>query len=184
MLRLLAVSFFAAVLTGCASPSKPINMTVTGSQARANSYDAQLQKNVQLSEVNGGEKTNPLWTSEIDGADFRVALQQSLDNANLLGNASATYALRANLLRVEQPMFGLDFEVTSEVEYTLTETASGKVVFREIIRAPFTAGVGDAFMAIKRLRLANEGSARQNIDALLKRLSDLKIAANQVSLQN
>ncbi|MCM2330802.1 MAG: hypothetical protein NDI70_05840 [Pseudomonas sagittaria] len=184
MLRLLAVSFFAAILAGCASPSKPINMTVTGSQARANSYDAQLQKNVQLSEVNGGEKTNPLWTSEIDGEDFQVALQQSLDNANLLGHDSPAYALRANLLRVEQPLFGLDFEVTSEVEYTLTEKTSGKVIFREIVRAPFTAGVGDSFMAIKRLRLANEGSARENINVLLKRLSDLRIEANQVSLQN
>lgn len=164
MLRLLAVSFFAAVLAGCASPSQPVNMTVSSAQATTNSYDAQLQNNVQLSEVNGGEKTNPLWTSEIDGADFRIALQQSLEYANLLGDTSASYSLRANLLRVDQPLFGLDFQVTSEVEYTLIETGSGKVIFREIVRAPFTAGVSDSLMAIKRLRLANEGSARENIN--------------------
>lgn len=184
MLRLLAVSFCAAVLVGCASPSQPVNMTVSGAQATANDYDAQLQNNVQLTEVNGGEKTNPLWTSEIDGADFRIALQQSLEYANLLGDTSAPYALRANLLRVDQPLFGLDFQVTSEVEYTLTETASGKVVLREMVRAPFTAGVSDSLVAIKRLRLANEGSARENINVFLQRLGDLKIDANQVSLQN
>lgn len=184
MLRLLAVSLFAAILTGCASSAQIPGMTVTDTQARANTYDAQLQNNIQLSEVNGGEKTNPLWTSEINGQDFRAALQQSLDNADLLGNASAPYALRANLLGVEQPLFGLDFEVTSQVEYTLIEASSGKVVFREVVRTPFTAGVGDSFIAVKRLRLANEGSARENINALLKRLSDLKIEARQISLQN
>lgn len=184
MLRLLAVSLFAAILTGCASSAQIPGMTVTDTQAKAHSYDAKLQNNVQLTEVNGGEATNPLWTSEINGPDFRAALQQSLDNADLLGDNSAPYALRANLLRVDQPIFGLDFEVTSEVEYTLVDTASDKVILREIVRTPFTAGVGDSFIAIKRLRLANEGSARANIDALLQRLSDLKIEAKQVSLKN
>jgi hypothetical protein len=184
MLRLLAVSLFAAILTGCASSAQISGMTVPDTQAAAHSYDAKLQNNVQLTEVNGGETTNPLWTSEIDGPDFRAALQQSLDNAKLLGDNSAPYALRANLLRVDQPLFGLDFEVTSEVEYTLIDTVSDKVILREIVRTPFTAGVGDSFIAIKRLRLANEGSARANIDALLQRLSDLKVEARQVSLQN
>jgi uncharacterized protein YlaN (UPF0358 family) len=79
-------------------------------------------------------------------------------------------------------MFGLDFEVTSEVEYTLVDNATGKELLRETLRTPFTAGVGDAFVAVKRLRLANEGSARENISALLKRLSELNIEAKQVSL--
>lgn len=182
MLRFLAVSLFAIVLTGCASSAQIPGMTVSDAQAKAHAYDASLHNSVQLGEVNGGEKTNPLWTSEIDGPDFHSALQQSLKNAELLGDADAPYALRANLLRVDQPLFGLDFEVTSEVEYTLIEVASNKVVLREVVRTPFTAGVGDAFIAIKRLRLANEGSARTNIDAFLKRLSALKVEAKQVSL--
>jgi hypothetical protein len=58
------------------------------------------------------------------------------------------------------------------------------VVLREVIRTPFTAGFGDSVIGVKRLRLANEGSARVNIVALLKRLSDLKIEAKQVALEN
>jgi hypothetical protein len=104
-----------------------------------------------------------------------VAVQQSLENADFLGKASAPYALRANLLRIDQPLIGLDFEVTSEVEYALVEVASNQVIVREVIRTPFTAGVGDAFIAIKRLRLANEGAARVNIESFLKRLSAPKI---------
>ena len=183
-LRLLLASALIALCTGCASPAQITGMSVPADQAKANTYDSQLRNNVRLSEVNGGDKTNPLWTSEIDAPDFSAALKQSLANANLLGDESAPYALGANLLRVDQPIFGLDFEVTSEVEYTLIESSTNKVVLREIIRTPFTAGMGDSVIAIKRLRLANEGSARVNIIAMLKRLSDLKIEAKQISLKN
>ncbi|WP_241001153.1 hypothetical protein [Pseudomonas syringae] len=183
-LRLLLVSAFIALCTGCASPAQISGMSVPADQARTNAYDPTLQNNVNLTEVNGGDKTNPMWTSEIDAPDFGAALKQSLANANLLGTSSAPYALRANLLRVEQPIFGLDFQVTSEVEYTLIESSTDKVIMREIIRTPFTAGVGDSFIGVKRLRLANEGSARANIMDLLKRLSLLKIDARQVSLKN
>lgn len=183
MLRFLAVSLFAVILTGCASSAQVPNMTVADAQAKANTYDAQLQSNVQLSEVAGGQKTNPLWTSEVDGPDFRAALQQSLKNADLLGGDSAAYALRADLQSLDQPLFGLDFEVTSQVEYTLVEVATNKVILREVVRAPFTAGVGDAFYGVKRLRLANEGSARANIEAFLKRLSALKLDAKQITIQ-
>jgi opacity protein-like surface antigen len=183
MLRFLAISLFAVILTGCASSAQVPNMTVADAQAKANTYDAQLQSNVQLSEVAGGQKTNPLWTSEVDGPDFRAALQQSLKHADLLGGDSATYALRADLQSLDQPLFGLDFEVTSQVEYTLVEVATNKVILREVIRAPFTAGVGDAFYGVKRLRLANEGSARANIEAFLKRLSALKLDAKQITVQ-
>ena len=183
-LRLLLATTLITLITGCASPAQTSGMSVTADQASANTYDSLLRNNIALTEVNGGDKTNPMWTSEIDALDFGAALKQSLANANLLGNGSAPYALRANLLRVDQPIFGLNFEVTSEVEYTLIESSTNKVVLREIIRTPFTAGVSDSVIGVKRLRLANEGSARTNITALLKRLSILKIKANQVTLQN
>ncbi|WP_268799680.1 hypothetical protein [Pseudomonas huanghezhanensis] len=158
-------------------------MSVGADQAQAATYNSGLQHNVQISQVDGGDKTNPLWTSEIDGPDFGAALKQSLANANLLGDGSAPYSLRANLLRVDQPFIGLNFEVTSEVEYTLIESRNSNVLWREIIRTPFTAGVGDSVIGVKRLRLANEGSARANITALLKRMSELNIEAKQVSLK-
>ncbi len=183
MRRLLCLSLFSLVLTGCASSAKIDGMTVAESQARANTYAPALQENLQLSDVEGGQGTNPLWTSEIAGADFQTALQNSLNNAGLLSKASAApYSLHAKLVRVQQPLFGLDFKVTSDVEYSLIDNASGKEVFRETLSTPYTAGVGDAFVGTTRLRLANEGSARENIGALLKRLAELNIEAKQVSL--
>lgn len=184
VLRLFSVCLFAAVLTGCASSAKVESMTVSESSASPQSFDPALQSNLQLDEVKGGSQTNPLWTSEIAGADFQVALRQSLDNAGLLSQANqAPLSLSANLLRVDQPMFGLDFTVTTVVEYVLVDKASGAVLLRETLTTPYTAGVGDAFVAVKRLRLANEGAAKENIAALLKRLGALKVDASQVSLK-
>lgn len=183
-LRLLLASALIALCAGCASPAQISGMSVAADQAMATGHNSSLQHNVQVSEVNGGDKTNPLWTSEIEGSDFGTALKQSLANANLLGDVSAPYLLRANLLRVDQPIIGFSFEVTSEVEYTLVESRTSNVLWREIIRTPFTAGMGDSLIGIKRLRLANEGSARANITALLKRMSELNIDAKQISLKN
>jgi hypothetical protein len=182
-LRLFLASTLIALCAGCASPAQISGMSVSADQAKAATYNAGLHQNVQLADVKGGDKTNPLWTSEIDGPDFGAALKQSLANASLLGDASAPYVLRANLLRVDQPIIGFSFEVTSEVEYTLTESRTSRVLLREIIRTPFTAGMGDSVIGIKRLRLANEGAARANITALLKRMSELNIDARQVSLK-
>lgn len=185
MLRMLCVSLFAVLLTGCASSAKVENMMINDQQAHAQQYDAGLSNNLQVSNVEGGEKTNPLWTSEIDGADFRTALEKSLGNAGLLSQGGkAAYSLRAKLVSIEQPVFGFSFTVTSTVEYSLVENAGGRVVWQETVKEPFTAGVGDAFYGVTRLRLANEGSARANINTLLQRLGGLKLAAGQVSLQN
>jgi len=181
--RLFLASAFIALCTGCASPAQISGMSVISDQTDAQFYDQRLHRNIQVTEVNGGDTTNPLWTSEIDGPDFGAALKQSLASAGLLGEGTTAYTLRANLLRVDQPIFGTDFEVTCEAEYTLTESSSNAVIFREIIRTPYTAGMGDSLIGMKRLRLANEGSARTNISTLMKRLKALNPEAKQVSLK-
>ncbi len=55
-------------------------------------------------------------------------------------------------------------------------------ILKETIIASYTAGFSDSVVAVKRLRLANEGSARENIHEFLKALSNLKIEKNQVSI--
>nr|WP_282451737.1 hypothetical protein [Marinobacter koreensis] len=145
-------------------------------------YDTALQSNVNVANVSGGEDTNPAWTSEIDNDAFAGALKQSLRKQGLL-SGSGRYQLEALLLEVDQPMFGLDFKVTTHVKYILTDRKNnGAVVLNETIVAPYTATVGDAFVAIKRLRLANEGSGKANIQNLLEKLSELKIQPGDISL--
>ncbi|OZG74786.1 hypothetical protein BTA51_05610 [Hahella sp. CCB-MM4] len=164
---------------GCASPARVDQMVASGHL----NYDKNLQHSIELTDVKGGESTNPLWTSEIGNPEFTSALRQSLHQQNLLGSEDQTkYELTANLISVDQPLLGLDMEVITLVEYSLTEKATGKSIFKQSIQAPYTATVGDSFIAIERLRLANEGSARENISQLLNKLAELKIDSNQVAL--
>ncbi|MEC7816012.1 MAG: hypothetical protein VX939_07050 [Pseudomonadota bacterium] len=177
-LRILAVVAALLYLTGCASGAQMGNMVFEGP---IKGYDAALENNVNVASVSGGEETNPAWTSEIDDDAFVGALKQSLRNQGLL-SGEGQYQLEALLLEVDQPMFGLDMEVTTHVKYILTKRDNGEVLLNETIVAPYTATVGDAFAAIKRLRLANEGSGNANIEGLLEKLSELDIQPGDIAL--
>ncbi len=177
--RILAVLAALLYLTGCASGAKMGNMVYEGP---VKAYDTALEDNVDVTNVSGGEKTNPAWTSEIDNDAFAGALKQTLQKQELLAG-SGRYQLEALLLEVDQPMFGLDFEVTTHVRYILTDRENnGAVVLNETVVAPYTATIGDAFAAIKRLRLANEGSGKANIQGLLDKLAELQIQPGDVAL--
>lgn len=177
--KILAVLAALIYLTGCASGAKMGNMVYEGP---AKAYDTALENNVDVTNVSGGEETNPAWTSEIDNDAFAGALKQTLQKQGLL-SGSGRYQLEALLLEVDQPMFGLNFEVTTQVKYILTDRDNnGAVVMNEMIVAPYTATVGDAFAAIKRLRLANEGSGKANIQGLVEKLSELRIQPGDISL--
>jgi uncharacterized protein YlaN (UPF0358 family) len=177
--RILAALAVLLYLTGCASGAKMGNMVYEGP---VKAYDTALQSNVDVTNVSGGEKTNPAWTSEIDNDAFAGALKQTLQKQGLL-SGSGRYQLEALLLEVDQPMFGLDFEVTTRVRYILTDRENNDaVILNETIAAPYTATISDAFAAIKRLRLANEGSGKANIEGLVEKLSELNIEPGEISL--
>jgi hypothetical protein len=145
------------------------------------SYPEEIQQNIGVENVIGGQDTNPLWTSEISNDDFKQALKQSLNAQGLLAE-DAQYEMEVQLVNVDQPIFGLNFTVTTEIRYILRNKQDQSIVMDEKITAPFTAGVGDAFVAVQRLRLANEGSAKQNIQSLLEKLNALDIQAQAISL--
>ncbi len=69
--RILAALAVLLYLTGCASGAKMGNMVYEGP---VKAYDTALQSNVDVTNVSGGEKTNPAWTSEIDNDAFAGAL--------------------------------------------------------------------------------------------------------------
>ncbi len=181
--NLLIISGFAVFLLGCATPTKMQNMVYGGLGAGQKHYDGALKKEVAVLAVAGGEETNPLWTSEISNEEFRSALMKSLADQGLFSE-NGKYQLTANLLYVRQPIFGLDMEVRTQVRYMLKNSENNKVVFDKTILSRYTATVGDTIWATKRVRLANEGSARTNIGGLLEELSKLKVERQEVSIIN
>jgi hypothetical protein len=169
--RFLLVGLAALALSACASPAKVENM-VTSATAGAQAPNSDLVEAVCVTKVTGGEETNPLWTSEVDDASFRAALQGSLRNNRLAaaGDDGCRYGIEVNMLGLAQPIIGFNMTVTSHVNYSVLERPSGNSYFLTTVNAPYTATVGDAFAGVKRLRLANEGSIRSNIQKFIDEL--------------
>lgn len=157
-------------LGACASGATPGAMTAAVSEQTLLSPASRLRQAVQVGAVSGGRETNPLWTSQVSDADFATALRQSLSTHAMLAINAETFRVDATLSALEQPFAGLDLEVRSRVRYRVTHVASGRVAFEREIAVAYTAPFSAAFMAIERLRLANEGSIRENIRAFLTAL--------------
>jgi hypothetical protein len=74
------------------------------------------------------------------------------------------------MINLQQPMMGIDMTVTSRVRYRLTRLSDNAIVFEREITAPFTAAFSSSFYGVERLKLANEGSIRENISQFLAAL--------------
>jgi hypothetical protein len=71
-------------------------------------------------------------------------------------------------------MLGIDMTVTANVRYSLIDTTTRKEVFSKVITGTYTAKFSDAFAGVERLKLANEGAAKTNIQLLVNDLLQFK----------
>jgi hypothetical protein len=55
------------------------------------------------------------------------------------------------------------------------DTQSGKTVWTKDVNSEYTAKVSDAFAGVERLRLANEGAARENIRQAISDMAALTL---------
>jgi len=172
--RLAALALLAG-LGACATAADPGAMTVSATPqtaaAPAAPFPVALQHAMCVRNVTGGEETNPMWVSKVDDNGFKTALSGSLDSAGLSAPAggNCAFPVDVNLLGLSQPSFGFDMTVTSHVNYKVYD-ASGQPYVLATIDAPYTAKMGDAFLGVERLKLANEGSIRTSIEMFFDKL--------------
>lgn len=161
-----------ALASGCASAPRVAQMTAGPPGALTQSVPAPLRAAIAPPTVTGGQETNPLWTSEIGDHEFRLALHDSLARAGMLSLPPQTgaYLLQARLVKVDQPILGASMTVTVTVAYTLTRGRDQAVVWQETLTTPFRAAWNSHLYGVERLRIANEGAARANIEALMAAL--------------
>jgi hypothetical protein len=160
--KIIVVGLLAAIaaISGCATGSKPDAMVV---QVVAAVHKSDGDVSVAVS---GGKETSKTGASQISNDAFAQALRDSIDKAGLFSKVSsegARYRLTGFIGKVDQPMFGFSLTVKMEVSYTLKDTQSGNTVWTKDVNSEYTAKAGEAFAAVERLRLANEGAARENI---------------------
>lgn len=163
---------------GCATGAKMQNMSYLGVQKH---YSEELKVNLGVSSCTGGEET--AWTSQINCEEFSGAVKKSLLEQGLLSD-KGKYQLEIKMLKVDQPILGFDMTVTTHVRYILTDITTKSIILDETISAPHTATVNDAFYGVTRLRLANEGSGKKNIEGLLEKLATLRIDSKEISIKH
>jgi hypothetical protein len=160
-------------LAGCASKATVHGMTVSPAEVSTSPVSPALEQAVGIGVVTGGEETNPMWTSEVGNAEFREALINSLKVERIYSDdPGSRLVLDAHLIDVNQPLIGFDTTVTSTVKYVLSERGSPDALAEELVIAKYTAEMSDAWYGVERLKLANEGSIRNNIAQFIRRLRD------------
>jgi hypothetical protein len=119
--------------------------------------------------------------SKVSSDSFKSSLEKSMAKQGLLSQ-TGDYTLTAELQKLSQPLFGIAMEVTAAVNYQLNKIGTAQSILNEVVTTPYTAKFSDALVAVKRLRLANEGAIRENINAFLTRLSkvDQKIRLSSI----
>jgi len=73
---------------------------------------------------------------------------------------------------------GFDMTVTMFAEWALVRARTNVEVWKRSIKTTHTATVGDAFVGVTRLRLANEGAAKENIRKGLEALGGASIGSS------
>ena len=177
-LRAFAAVLCLCTLAACAQPARVTQMVVPNVMAPVVAANTPLQGALAVGEITGGQETSPLWTSQVDNPEFKQALEQSLQaNAMLAPNPSTgRYVVSAQLRELKQPLVGFDLTVTSRIGYRVVETASNTAILDEEITTPFTADFSSSFVAVERLRLANEGAIRESIRRFLARFTEAWIS--------
>jgi hypothetical protein len=167
------VLIMAVFACGCASPAKVSRM-----RAQAVLVPREQPFSVGV-EAQGGKETNPALNSEISNDSFAEAIRNSIIKFGVFRSVVTTdngdYLLKAQIFDDEKPMFGLDMTMKMSVDWTIIHTSTQKIVFETTTYKSFTATMGDALVGITRLRLAEEGAARENIEDGLNQISQLKL---------
>ena len=175
VLKTLAMLALLALMAACAQPARLDAMKVTAIPDVVVPDGFFLRKAILINNVHGGEPTNPLWTSQVGNVEFRAALESSLEGFGLLAPPSAgTYDLTATLIKLDQPLMGIDMTVTTSANYLLKNRATNAEALNRTITLPYTATFGSALLGVERLRVANEGSIKTNLEQLIRDLLSLQ----------
>jgi len=135
----------------------------------AEAQRADLRGAMRVERVPRGSAPNALWTPEMDSTGFLTLLERRLGEAGYLAptGTTATYVVSAAVERLDQPLQGMSYEVTSKVRYEVRRGGDR----REFpILATESASLIDHVVAARRLSIASERSIEANIRAFLAAL--------------
>jgi hypothetical protein len=165
---------FAVVgLAGCAAPANREAMVV-----QKPVVTKKFAQTVSI-DVNGGNETGSMDSSNISSADLKAAIESSIVQSSLFKSViqgkGGDFELSVMVTKLAKPSFGFDMTVELETGWSLVRVSDKAVVLRKSVKSSHTATMSDAFAGVTRLRMAVEGAARDNIAQGLAAISELSL---------
>jgi len=157
------LALIAPVLAACATPQA---MTVESGVAVSPS--SKYRGAMAVRSVSGGQAINILTVPGVANEPLKAALESSLlANGFMAPSGNPKFYIDAEILNLDQPLIGLDLDVTANVTYKVSGAGQAATYpIKTTARATFS----DSPMAADRMRIANERAMQQNIRQFLQSL--------------
>jgi len=162
ILKSVLAVFMAAGLAACATQgAMTVNSDGTGGGI------AKYRNAIAVRTVSGGQAMNIMTVPGVPNEPFKAALESSLAARGYLASSGTPkYYIDAEIQNLEQPLIGLDYDVTASVIYKVSGAASATYP----ISTKGSAAFSDSLIGADRIRVANERAMQQNIKAFLQAL--------------
>ncbi|MBJ6727222.1 hypothetical protein [Geomesophilobacter sediminis] len=168
----------AALLASCATGAAPSRMVPNAMDAPRADAASPLYQRIVVTQVGGGEETNPLMVSKVGNRELADALRGALERFDYLAGPDrrADFALEAFLVDLKQPQGAYTLIVDSHIRYKLLSIKDRSVLLDDVITGSAKGTLNDALVGSTRLRMTTEASIRANIAEFLSRLPRLEIS--------
>jgi len=160
----------AALALACASPAKPGSMK----PALEGRFAPEPAQSVNI-QTSGGQETFPLGRSKISNRGFTEALAAALEESGLfyaVVDRVGDYDLYVHIEELRQPHFAWTMEVRLVTSWSLTRRGEREPTWSDVVFTDYGVPFPVEFSGIKRLRLANEGAARSNIEKAIVEMAN------------
>jgi hypothetical protein len=172
-LCLAGICLMALDMMGCATPAGEKGMVVE--------YMPEMKKNPFTVSVivQGGSETGTSDLPNISNEDFAKAIEESIIIYGPFSKVSdvqqSNYELRVMIVDLSRPIYGYVNTVEMEAAWSLMHLTSHSMVMQRSIKSSGTAYPGDRLIAVKRIGVAVERAAEENIRKGLIDISKLDL---------
>jgi hypothetical protein len=156
----------ALVAPGLAACATQQAMTVAGGTVANPS--PKYRNAIAVRSVSGGQAMSILTVPGVANEPLKAALESTLAaNGYLARSSTPKFYLDAEIQNLDQPLIGLDLEVTADVTYKVSGAGAAAAY---PIKTKGTATFSDSPIAADRMRIANERAMHQSIEQFLQAL--------------
>lgn len=153
----------SAGLAACATPT-----AMTVASGAVGNINPKYKSAVAVRTVSGGQAMNVLTIPGVPNEPLKAALESSLAaNGYLASNGTPKFYVDAEIQNLEQPLIGLNMDVTASVTYKVSGEGTNALY---PITAKGSATFSDSPIGADRVRIANERAMQQNIKLFLQAL--------------